>query len=323
VSRAAGLGTAAAVAVERLGVRPGERVACLCNPARSAIAAALAGAARDAGALAERHDFPPMTRPGEEPPAAVADALLGADVAFGTTDYSISHTRARLAATARGLRFASMGAISEEIFRRAVPIDYAVLEGDGAAIAEWLTTASSCRITCARGTDLTLDLRNREGRSDDGDLRASGAFGNLPAGEGYIAPVEDAGGGTIVFDGSLSGYGLLSEPLEARVRAGVLVDAHGAAAGWLLETLDAAGPSGRHVAELGLGTNPAARVGGTMLEDEKVRGTAHVAFGSSTGVGGANQSTVHVDGLLLRPTVEIDGRAIVVDGRLRISEPFE
>ena len=153
--------------------------------------------------------------------------------------------------------------------------------------------------------------------ADDGDLREAGAFGNLPAGEAYIAPFEAEGSGTIVFDGSLASWGLLAEPLRIELDRGRAAEATGGeAAPWLLSALDAGGPNGRVIAELGIGTNPSATIIGKILEDEKVEGTIHLAFGTNTGIGGENQASVHIDGLVRDPTVELDGRTIMRDGRL-------
>jgi hypothetical protein len=115
------------------------------------------------------------------------------------------------------------------------------------------------------GTDIVLSLDGRAGLSDDGHLQQRGMFGNLPAGEGYVAPLETAGDGTIVFDGSLAGYGLLTTPVRVTVERGRAVDADTDAGEWLLETLDAGGEHGRSLAELGIGTNPAAIVTGNVL----------------------------------------------------------
>jgi leucyl aminopeptidase (aminopeptidase T) len=306
---------AAAVAVERLGLEGGEALLVLAN-ADGAIVDALAEAARARGGRAQTLVFPALTRHGEEPPPEVAEALLQADAAAIVTRFSLSHTRARVAATRRGVRIASMPGITAETFERTLPIDYAELERAGDALAARLTAAERCRITAPGGTDVVLSLAGREGRNDDGDLRAAGAFGNLPAGEAYVAPVETAGEGTIVFDGSLGGWGSLAEPLALSLACGRVVDADGsAAAAWLLETLDAGGPNGRAVAELGIGTNPAASITGLILEDEKAAGTAHIAFGTSIGIGGANEASVHLDGLVLDPTIELDGVVVVQDGR--------
>jgi leucyl aminopeptidase (aminopeptidase T) len=108
-----------------------------------------------------------------------------------------------------------------------------------------------------------------------------------------------------VFDGAIGGHGLLDEPVRVTVAGGRLVAAEGgAAARWLVKTLDAGGEHGRSIAELGIGTNPAARLIGSIIEDEKVKGTAHIAFGTSAGIGGVNVASVHIDGMVLDPALE-------------------
>lgn len=170
---------------------------------------------------------------------------------IAATTYSLSHTETRMAATRRGARIASMVNVGEETFARAMNVDYVELARAGRRIADALTAASHCRVTTAAGTDVVLELQGRTAISDDGDLTQPGAFGNLPAGEGYIAPIEVAGEGTIVFDGALADHGLLRKPLTVTLEEGRAIDAEGDRANWLLETLDAGGPTGRQIAELG------------------------------------------------------------------------
>lgn len=307
---------AAATTVERLGAAPGEQFLVLCNTGLAVPAEAVAHAARERGCAVTLHRFAETTRNGEEPPPDVASALLAADAVAMLTTFSLSHTQARLAATERGARVASMPGLTLDIFVRCVPTDYALLETRGRALAEQLTAAERCRIVAPGGTDVELVLRGREGRNDDGDLTAPGAFGNLPAGEAYIAPYEHGGDGVIVFDGSIASSGLLEEPLHVELAAGRAAAARGGeGAETLLRTLDAGGPNGRRVAELGIGTNPSARIHGRIIEDEKVEGTIHIAFGTNTGIGGANQAAVHIDGIVRDPTVELDGRTIMRAGR--------
>jgi leucyl aminopeptidase (aminopeptidase T) len=313
------LSSAAGLCLDCVGLVAGERLAVVHNPPQTVIASALRAAAEALGVSVVVVGFPTLARHGDEPPADAAAAMLGADAVLAATDTSLSHTEARLAATARGARVGSMPTITEDIFRRVVPVDYSLMTRDGAAIVAALDAGDVCRITCPLGTDVTLSLRDRDGRNDDGDLRAAGAFGNLPAGEGYIAPQEREGDGVIVFDGSLVGWGLLDEPVRVEVRDGAAVAASGEAGAWLLDALDAGGPTGRLVAELGIGTNPAAAMSGNVLEDEKVRGTAHIAFGASAGVGGTNHAQVHIDGILRRPRVEIGGRVLVDGGQLLVA----
>ena len=312
------MAAAAAKTVECLGVVRGERLGVPCNPRTRRIADAIADAGRAVGAESEVLEFPEVTRHGEEPPEYVAQALLSVDAVAAPTLFSISHTQARIAASERGVRVASMPGIDEDIFKRVMIVDYEALKTEGDMLARLLTGASSCRIRTRRGTDVTLYLEGRSGRNDDGDLRSRGAFGNLPAGEAYIAPIEDSGSGVIVFDGSVAGFGLLEEPLTVTLEDGRAVDAHGPKADPFLAMLDAGGKTGRNVAEFAIGTNTSARVHGQILEDEKVAGTIHIAFGTSAGIGGVNVSSVHIDGLVTKPDVSLDVTEIMSEGRTTV-----
>ena len=89
--------------------------------------------------------------------------------------------------------------------------------------------------------------------------------------------------GTLVVDGSIAGVGKVETPVELTVRDGHLTDATGPEGATLLEMLTMHGEDGTNVAELGIGTNEEATLTGNILEDEKILGTAHVAFGASAG----------------------------------------
>lgn len=316
--RAAGpnLDEAAQSALGCLAVGREDEVLILCNPPTRTIADALAGAASCATEKVCLLEYPTLSRDGEKPPASVAAAMLRSSVIFAPTVFSISHTEARAAATRAGARIATMGGIDVDVFCRAIAVDYEELKRAGRSVAQALTQASACHVRSQAGTDLRLTLAGRTGISDDGDLRGRAEWGNLPAGEGFIAPVESDGEGITVFDGSFAGFGLLREPVELRLEEGRAVEASGPAGRWLLEALDAGGPTGRLVAELGIGTNPAAIVGGNTLEDEKAIDTAHIAFGTSVSIGGENESNVHIDGVIRAPDVDLDGRPLLRHGTL-------
>ena len=104
------------------------------------------------------------------------------------------------------------------------------------------------------------------------------------------------------------------------VRDGRLAGADGAgdASARFLALLDAHGPLGRNLAEIGVGTNDRARVTGNILEDEKILGTTHVAFGASAGIGGTVFELLPQlgTGKPARPAVLIDiapGRPVAAD----------
>ena len=85
--------------------------------------------------------------------------------------------------------------------------------------------------------------------------------------------------------------------------------------------VDKAGPQARNLAELGVGTNDQAEIKGTVLEDEKVLGTVHLALGYNVSMGGTVNVGFHVDGILKKPTLKIDGQAILIDGEMQIQVP--
>lgn len=305
---------AAAAACDCLAISEVDDVLVVSNDEQEPIASALATAGTPRARSVKNLIFPTLTRHGEEPPACIAEAMAQASVILTPTTYSLSHTQARARATERYARIATIGGVSEDTFKRAIAVDYVALAATTRRLAQALTNARSCRVTTPAGTDVVLVLQGRTGISDDGNLQAAGEWGNLPAGEAYISPQETRADGTIVFDGALAGYGLLDDPVSVTLSRGRAVNAEGDAADWLLETLDAGGPTGRLIAELGIGTNPAAILTGDICEDEKVIGTAHIAFGMSASIGGVNLASVHLDGMMLKPTVELDGQLLLRDG---------
>jgi leucyl aminopeptidase (aminopeptidase T) len=302
----------AAVVRDCLGVSSGEEVLVICNPATQALGEKLRTEAEDAGADAVLTAMAERASHGAEPPATVATAMTAADVILAPTVQSLSHTAARKAASEAGARIATLPGVTEDMLARVMSADMEGLRRKGAAIADLLNEGSEARITSAAGSDLRLGLEGRTAIPDAGELTAPGAFGNLPCGEGYVSPATAEG--TLVVDGSIAGIGRVSEPVTLRIADGRLTEAGGADGARLLELLTAHGPDGTNVAELGIGTNEKAQLTGDVLEDEKILGTAHVAFGASAAIGGAVQVPVHLDVVVLRPTVTVDGTEVVREG---------
>ena len=84
------------------------------------------------------------------------------------------------------------------------------------------------------------------------------------------------------------------------------------------EVLDSAGKEARNIAEFGIGTNENAKITGNILEDEKVIGTCHIALGNNAGFGGKVNVQLHIDGIIKKPTIFVDNKKILDDGRLLI-----
>ena len=308
-----------AVVGDCLGVREGEEVLVVANPATIGLAERLRGEAGRRGAdgilalIAERAES------GTEPPRAVAAAMAAADVVLCPTVQSLSHTAARRTATDAGVRIATLPGVTEGMLARVMSADMEGLRRRGTAIADRLTAGSEARITDANGSDLTLGLGDRAGVPDAGDLTAPGAFGNLPCGEGFIAPIEGTAHGRLVVDGTIASIGRVSGPVELTVEGGHLAAATGPEGERLLDLLRTnGGEQGTNVAELGIGTNEKAELTGELLEDEKILGTCHVAFGASAAIGGTVQVPVHLDCVVLKPDISVDGEPLVRAGELLV-----
>ena len=299
-----------------LGVRSGEQVAVVVDEQTRALGDRLRDAAEARGGEAVTVVMTARGEHGEEPPAPVAAALAAADVFVAPTSKSLSHTKARKAATDGGARGATLPGVTASMLARLMACDFETLQRRSAELARLLTAADEARITCPRGTDLRLDLTGRDGIADDGDLTGARAFGNLPCGEGFTSPLGAEGR---MVTGCLASIGLpLGDPPVLTIEDGKLVSASQPEGDRLLAALDAAGGQGRNVAELGIGTNERAELTGNILEDEKILGTVHVAFGASAGIGGTVSVPVHLDCLILEPTLEIGGARVLERGQLTL-----
>ena len=292
-----------------LGVRDGEELVVVVDPEGVDLGNALLEGGLRAGADAVLAVLPPRPARGTEPPDPIAAAMAAADVYIAPAAPSLSHTVARKTATEKGIRGATMPGATADLVARLMSVDFDALAARCKAVADLLSASDEARVTCPRGTDMRFDLRGRTGIPDDGDLTAPGAFGNLPCGEGFIAPA--GGEGTIVTN-SLAMIGLADEPVRIEVTDGSLSDASGADGERLVELLTGHGDAGRNLAELGVGTNDRAKMTGNVLEDEKILGTIHVAFGASAAIGGTVTVPVHIDVVVVDPTLHI-GDTIVVD----------
>ncbi|HEX5194143.1 MAG TPA: hypothetical protein VFW09_15190 [Solirubrobacteraceae bacterium] len=307
------LGPAVETTLRRcLAVRGGEEVVVIADPPKRSIGEALRDGAAELEADAILIVIDERAEDGSEPPAAVGAALSACDVFLAPTTKSLTHTEARRAASQAGARGATMPGATEEMLARVMAGDFERMAARSRVVAELLDRGASAHLSCANGTDLTLNLTGRGGTADDGNLREPGAFGNLPAGEGFVAPVDAVGR---LVPSTLAGLGHADERPALTIADGRLADADGAVGKRFWKLLEPYGDLGRNVAELGIGTNESATVTGNVLEDEKVLGTVHVAFGDSAGLGGMVSVPIHLDVVVTDATLAIDGRPVLDAGR--------
>ncbi|WFR63235.1 aminopeptidase [Paenibacillus amylolyticus] len=302
------------VLTECLGLRSGENLVVVADDMKRDLAESIYEAGKALGAESVLLTMEERSRSGEEPPAPIAEAMIRADVAVCVTRYSLTHTQARKQAAASGTRVATMPGITEDMFvNGAITAEYLQVKALTEKVTALLTAGRHVRIE-KQGHRLSFSIENRNGVPSTGLYLNPGESGNLPSGEAYIAPVEGNGEGSILVDGSVAGIGALREPMLLTVKEGRLVSAEGPDGAELLETLGDG--DGRFLGEFGIGTNNKARITGVVLEDEKVYGTIHVAFGSNNTFGGTIAAGVHIDAVVQKPDVYIDDKLIMRQGEL-------
>jgi leucyl aminopeptidase (aminopeptidase T) len=296
-----------------LAVAPGEDVLVVVDEPLQEVGEALRREAQAAQADAVLAVMSERENHGVEPPAPIAAAFAACNVFIAPTSRSLSHTQARKRATDNGARGATMPTVTADMLARLMVADLDLLRSRSRVVADLLSAADEAHVTCPRGTDLHLDLSGREAIADDGDLTAPGAFGNLPCGEGFIAP---CGGDGTVATRSLASIGIVKgHPARLTVEGGRLTKATGPEGERLYQLLTGAGELGTNLAELGVGTNERARLTGNILEDEKILGTVHVAFGASAGIGGTVSVPIHLDVVVTDATLTIGATAVLDAGR--------
>lgn len=255
---------------------------------------------------------------GEEPPASVAKKMLDYNVEVLITTKSLTHTRARKDACEKGARIATLPNIMKDTLKRAIDVDYAKMHGFIGRIANVLDNGKNVKITSKKGSNLTFSIKGRKSHGREGGIfTKKGDYGNLPDGECFIAPIEGSANGVCVIDGSIGSIGKVDKQINISFKDGYAVDIKGGKAAKELEKLlNNAGKKARNLAEFGIGANEGAKIVGNMLEDEKVIGTCHIALGNNVGFGGKTNVPLHIDGLIKKPTIFVDGKKIMENGKL-------
>ncbi len=269
--------------------------------------------------------YPSVGRHGTEPGREVEDKLKEADVAIAITSYSLSATNARGNATKSGTRISSMPTFLPEMFLPGGPmaVDYAIIHEECVKIAALVDQAKDVTLISPGGTALKFSLGGRKGFIDDGIRTEKGAFGNLPAGEVYTAPLEGTTNGKLVVEAGW--YAGLAEDLTFIFQDGFVAEVIGGGKVGdefreLLQCAKNEEPclSRRNCAELGIGTNPNAKRPDNLLEAEKIRGTVHIAIGDSSHMGGKVEADLHQDFVISKPTLLFDGQIIIQEGKIVI-----
>jgi hypothetical protein len=225
-----------------------------------------------------------------------------------------------------------MPGVNEQILVEALNIDYDRAEQICDDLTLILAVGESAILETSTVTPAGRTLRGRLNLDLGGLLRPSivssgviplGTWGNLPGGEAFIAPVEARASGAFILTGSFENRVLRPQEFvvlhfaDGRLNSIDGPDEIKKEFGELLEQWRMSDPLNySNLAELGIGINEGIRVlSGRALIDEKCSDTIHIALGSNYGYGGTVDSSVHQDLVSWRPTLVVNNRPVLENGK--------
>ncbi|WP_162606505.1 hypothetical protein [Jiangella asiatica] len=282
--------------------------------------------------------FEPRPADYYDPPDVVAVAMLKSDVNVLVASTAMGHSPSAIAAMRAGAMMIQMdGHLTLEMFQRgAATADYLEIARMKHYVAcnVYGPSASEVRVVSTHGTDITYGIAGRVRvpplRSDDWNpyrayRRTEEGMKNsprhlclFPGGEYNVAPVEATANGILVIDLTMHHLGRLSTAVELRVESGRIVDIQGGADAWRLRRhLRDHGDDSAYMfpTEASVGLNKNARIVGDQREDKNIYGSMHFGLGTNSDVGGTVSSNLHMDGVILEPTLFVDG-----DKKLELGE---
>lgn len=225
------------------------------------------------------------------------------DAVIALSYFSTSHTRFRdMLTRICCARYASMPLFDVDMLEGPMNVDWKALAARTKRVARAVRGAEEIEIRTPNGTAISFSVKGRKAGIDTGLLNIPGAFGNLPAGEVYLAPVEGTASGQLVLE--WSPVRELRSPVTLIVKKGLVEEVLGEEEFALqLEKKLSERVENRNIAEFGIGTNNMAKRPDNILESEKILGTIHIALGDNSSFGGIVGTPFHQDFVFFQPTV--------------------
>ena len=265
----------------------------------------------------------PRSGHGEEPPVHIASAMNKADVLIMPLKFSMTHAEATTKARKLGARVLSLADYNEGMLAKGgIEADFLKNEKVVRGVAEILGRGKKAEVTTPRGTKITMDISGRRGFSEPGFAYEPGSIAGPPNVEANVGPLEGTAEGVLVVDGSIlhPELGVILDPIRIALQGGNITEIQGGnQADIFRRLLSSMNDSGTYnIAELGIGLNPCSVVSGSMMEDEGAYGTCHIGIGDNTSFDGTVKATSHIDLVMHKPTIVIDGDTIQKDGELTV-----
>ena len=270
-------------------------------------------------------------------PEAIAEAIPAADVSVYAAQgaegelQSFRMQMLKLIEANTALRHAHMIGITPEIMCDGMCSDYKQIQRISRLVYEKVRDAESIQVITDKGCNFTARFSPKlKWIVSDGDIQP-GRWSNLPDGEVFTCPIDV--NGTAVIDGCLGDYfaeqygSLEDTPITIEIENGRAIKESIECANEQLrkkftEYLFENEQNSNRVGEFAIGTNTGlTKLIYNLLQDEKFPGI-HIAFGSSlSGKTGADwECSSHVDGVIISPTIIVDGEPIMDKGKFLLGE---
>lgn len=254
-----------------------------------------------------------------DPPAPAGAALQKADVFIEYTSAYILYSDTQRLAREAGARYGSFGEMDVELIVDTVgKVNYPLMLKLGDKLVELSNTAKEVRITDPSGTDLVCEMRGSKAEQWGGLGDKPGAEVMLGGQTGWL-PTEESEptiNGTLVFDGMVyppAEVGVLRSPVTLKIEKGRIVEVTGNDAPAIKSYLAGFNdPNMYRVAHYTYGFNPGVtKPSGRVNTDERVFGSSCHGFGSRFD----RKAAGHFDGVTLKPSFYLDGKAIEIEGK--------
>lgn len=217
-----------------------------------------------------------------------------------------------------GARFLAFQNTNKELLERTLKTNYKKISNLSRKIAELFSIGRNITITSPTGTEVQVSISKNKGIAETGLVHKPKEFSFLPAGEACLNLNKNIEG-RIVLDRIVGHKKKLATPITLNVNHGHVTQIKGKKeAQALRKDIRKFGKNGRNLYQIGIGTNNNVSFGHSKEEDEKVCGTIHISLGQDRVTKVKGKITPAIKGVILKPTVEIDGRMIIDKGQIAV-----
>ena len=269
-----------------------------------------------------------VERPAKELPKQILELIPWANVTYYAAESKPGELRIRgpfIRTAVKYARHGHMPSVTKELMETGMCADYYKISDLTKKVERIVKTCRKARIVTKAGTELEVDFNpSWRWKVCDGLYPEKGMWGNLPEGEIFTAAYRANGRMVIdeLGDWFSPKYGVLSKtPVtlqvkDSRVDLSSVKCANEQLRQEFVEYLNTDANSNR-LGEFAIGTNIFLdRLTGNLLQDEKIP-SVHCAFGDPypDETGADWQSKTHIDGIMLKCSIWIDGKQIMDEGR--------